>query len=212
MTGGFDKAALQRVRRNRRTLGGLAVLIVAMGMLTYASVPLYQLFCQVTGYGGTTQVADSASGTMTERRITVRFDASVNPALDWTFLPAQRSLELNVGENALAFYQAENRSDETIVGTATFNVTPDKAGQYFNKVDCFCFTEQVLLPGQQADLPVSFFIDPMIEDDPNLQDVSTITLSYTFFRAEDQSAALAIGQADAGKVEGSGRELVQVLN
>ncbi len=176
---------------NRRTLAGLAGLVLGMGVLAYASVPLYQLFCQITGYGGTTQIAETVSTSVTDRIVTIRFDGTVNPSLNWNFAPVQRSFKLRVGENALAHYQARNRGTEAIVGTATFNVTPDKVGQYFNKVACFCFTEQVLQPGQMVDMPVSFFIDPEIGNDPNLDDVSTITLSYTFFEAEDQSLALA---------------------
>jgi cytochrome c oxidase assembly protein subunit 11 len=181
--------------RNFRTLAILGVFVAGMGGLAYASVPLYEIFCRVTGYGGTTQVAPDQSNTVIDRVMTVRFDSNVNPALGWAFQPARNSMDLKVGENALAFYRAENQGDETIVGTATFNVTPDKAGLYFNKVDCFCFTEQVLKPGQTVDMPVTFFIDPTIAEDPNLEDVTTITLSYTFFRAEDQSAAERIEQA-----------------
>jgi cytochrome c oxidase assembly protein subunit 11 len=182
-------------RRNIRTLAFLGAFVAGMGGLAYASVPLYEIFCRVTGYGGTTQVAAVESNEVVDRTLTIRFDSNVNPALGWAFDPVLKSMDLKVGENALAFYQAENESDEAIVGTATFNVTPDKAGLYFNKVECFCFTEQVLKPGQRVDMPVSFFIDPTIVEDPNLDDVTTITLSYTFFRAEDQSAAEGIEQA-----------------
>lgn len=181
--------------RNLRTLAVLGVFVAGMGGLAYASVPLYEIFCRVTGYGGTTQVVAAKSEAVIDRVMTVRFDSNVNPALGWSFSPVVSSMELKVGANALAFFQAENQSDETLVGTATFNVTPDKAGLYFNKVDCFCFTEQVLKPGQKVDMPVSFFIDPSIADDRNLADVTTITLSYTFFRAEDQSAAARVEQA-----------------
>jgi cytochrome c oxidase assembly protein subunit 11 len=181
--------------RNLRTLAVLGVFVAGMGGLAYASVPLYEIFCRVTGYGGTTQVALARSEQAIDRVIKIRFDSNVNPALGWAFSPVVKSVDLNVGQNALAFYQAENQGDETIVGTATFNVTPDKAGLYFNKVDCFCFTEQVLKPGQKVDMPVTFFIDPTITEDPNLEDVTTITLSYTFFRAEDQSAAMRVEQA-----------------
>ena len=180
---------------NLRTLVVLGVFVVGMGGLAYASVPLYEIFCRVTGYGGTTQVAAIESNQVIDRVMKIRFDSNVNPALDWAFDPVLKSMELKVGENALAFYQAENQSDETIVGTATFNVTPDKAGLFFNKVDCFCFTEQVLKPGQKVDMPVTFFIDPSIVEDPNLDDVTTITLSYTFFRSQDQSATKRIVQA-----------------
>ena len=171
------------------TLGLLFILVFGMGGLAYASVPLYKLFCQVTGYGGTTQVAFQPSSQTLKRDIKIRFDANTNPALDWWFKPTQQSINLTVGENALAFYKAKNRGDQSIVGTATFNVTPEKAGLYFNKVECFCFTEQVLAPQEEVDMPVSFFIDPDIANDPNLDDVTTITLSYTFFRAKDQSLA-----------------------
>ena len=195
--------------RNLRTLAVLGVVIAGMGGLAYASVPLYQIFCQVTGYGGTTQVADAESVTEIDRTMKVRFDATVNPALGWEFAPVQRSVKIKVGENSLAFYQAENLTDEPIVGTATFNVTPDKAGRYFNKVDCFCFTEQVLKPGQKVDMPVSFYIDPSIAEDPNLEDVTTITLSYTFFRADDQSAAEPIEQA---RLENLGAEDIATVD
>lgn len=182
---------------NAKVLCMLAVLVTGMGGLAYASVPLYELFCQVTGYGGTTQVAEVQSGIAVDRTVKVRFDASVNPELGWSFEPAQGSVIVRAGENMLAFYKAENTSDETVVGTATFNVSPDKAGIYFNKVECFCFTEQVLRPGERVDMPVNFFIDPEMANDRNLEDVTTITLSYTFFRAIDQDRARAMGQARA---------------
>ena len=191
-------------RRNIRTLAFLGAFVAGMGGLAYASVPLYEIFCRVTGYGGTTQVAAAESNQVVERTLKIRFDSNVNPALGWAFDPVLKSMDLKVGENALAFYQAENETDDVIVGTATFNVTPDKAGLYFNKVECFCFTEQVLKPGQRVDMPVSFFIDPSIVEDPNLDDVTTITLSYTFFRAEDQSAAERIEQAGL-RAGGDGR-------
>tara|TARA_Y100000739_G_scaffold196032_1_gene177941 strand:- start:871 stop:1464 length:594 start_codon:yes stop_codon:yes gene_type:complete len=170
-----------------RTLGFLLVLIMGMGVLSYASVPLYKLFCQVTGYGGTTQQVTSPSSQILERKIKIRFDANTKPALDWNFQPVQTSMDISVGQNALAFYQAENTGKDPVVGTATFNVTPEKAGVYFNKIDCFCFVEQLLAPQEAVEMPVSFFIDPDIVNDPNLDDVTTITLSYTFFPSEDQS-------------------------
>ena len=186
----------------------LGVFVAGMGGLAYASVPLYEIFCRVTGYGGTTQVAAIESDQVIDRVMKIRFDSNVNPALGWAFDPVLKSMELKVGENALAFYQAENQSDETIVGTATFNVTPDKAGLFFNKVDCFCFTEQVLKPGQKVDMPVTFFIDPSIVEDPNLDDVTTITLSYTFFRSQDQSATNRIVQARSET--GGGADVITV--
>tara|TARA_B110000438_G_scaffold297149_1_gene343060 strand:- start:3046 stop:3639 length:594 start_codon:yes stop_codon:yes gene_type:complete len=172
-----------------KTLIILFILVSGMGGLSYASVPLYKLFCQVTGYGGTTQQVVKPSSVVIDRKINVRFDSNTKPSLDWDFKPAQQSMKLAVGQNALAFYTARNKSDNPIVGTATFNVTPEKAGLYFNKVECFCFTEQLLAAKELVEMPVSFFIDPAIVNDPNLDDVTTITLSYTFFPSKDQSLA-----------------------
>lgn len=176
-------------RRNRRTLTGLLVLVGGMIGLAYASVPLYQVFCQVTGYGGTTQRATAAPDRVLDRVVTVRFNADVNASLPWTFRPNQREVKVKLGETALVSYHAENRSHEPVIGTAVFNVTPDKAGAYFDKIECFCFTEQVLKPGESVDMPVSFFVDPSLVDNPNLEDVNTITLSYTFYRARTGAAA-----------------------
>jgi cytochrome c oxidase assembly protein subunit 11 len=161
----------------------LLVVLAAMGTLTSYSVELYEAFCRITGYGGTTQVADRAPDRITERKFTIRFNADTNRALQWRFEAAQDAMVVRAGQQSLAFYRATSRSDKPVVGTATFNVTPAKAGLYFNKIDCFCFSEQTLDPGQVADLPVQFFIDPAIADDRNLDDVTTITLSYTFFKA-----------------------------
>ena len=189
---------VQTQKGKQKTLLLVASVVFFMGALSYASVPLYKLFCQVTGYGGTTQVAQNLSDKVIDRSVTIRFDANVNPALDWKFVPAQKSIELSVGENALAFYRAENTGSGPLVGTATFNVTPDKAGIYFNKVECFCFQEQLLAPNQVIDMPVSFFIDPEMMNDPNLDDVTTITLSYTFFRSQAQSGTVATNEKKAG--------------
>lgn len=174
-------------QRNLVTVFGLLCILGAMVTLVAYSVPLYELFCRVTGYGGTTQVAE-ASGRVIDRTITIRFNADRADDLPWRFVPQQTSMVVRVGEPNLALYRAESKSDETVTGTATFNVMPAKAGLYFNKIDCFCFTEQVLAAGEVADLPVQFFVDPAIADDPNLDDVTTITLSYTFFRSVDQTA------------------------
>lgn len=186
-------------RSNKRLGIVLAGLVVAMVGLAYASVPLYELFCRVTGFGGTTQIADQDSTEILERKIVVRFDASVQPDLNWRFKPEQKSIETRVGENQLAFYEAVNLGDEPVVATAVFNVTPDKAGLYFDKIDCFCFTEQLLRPGERADMPVSFYIDPEMDKDVKMDGVTTITLSYTFYKAQDQSAAQpARDQANVG--------------
>ena len=183
--------------RNRRIAVTAFCFAALMVGAAFAAVPLYRIFCQVTGYGGTPQVAESAPATMLERRMTVRFNADTGPALPWEFAPARRKISIRVGEQALAFYRARNLSDRAVTGTATFNVTPLKAGQYFSKIDCFCFTEQTLAPGVSADMPVTFFVDPAIADDPNLDDVTTITLSYTFFETErepdDSRTADAVG-------------------
>ena len=189
---------VQTQKGKQKTLLLVASVVFFMGALSYASVPLYKLFCQVTGYGGTTQVVQNVSDKVVDRSITVRFDANVNPALDWRFAPTQKSIKLSLGENALAFYRAENTGSAPLVGTATFNVTPDKAGIYFNKVECFCFQEQLLAPNQVIDMPVSFFIDPDMMNDPNLDDVTTITLSYTFFRSQTQSGAITTNEKKAG--------------
>lgn len=172
-------------RRHLIVASAMAGLVAGMVGLSYAAVPLYQLFCQVTGYGGTTQRAESAPDTVLERKMTVRFDANSGRDLGWKFRPAQRSIELKIGETALAFYRAENISDKTVTGTATFNVTPEAAGSYFSKIECFCFTEQTLEAGASVDMPVTFFIDPEIVNDPESRNIQEITLSYTFFPVKD---------------------------
>lgn len=167
--------------------------LLAMGMvgLSYAAVPLYRLFCQVTGYAGTTQRADAAPGRSGEREITIEFDANAAPGLAWTFAPAQRRMTVKLGEQTLAFYRAENVTDAAASGQAVFNVTPGVAGRYFTKIECFCFSEQTLQARQSADMPVLFFVDPELAADPDLKSVKTITLSYTFFPVapEKQSSA-----------------------
>jgi len=183
---------------NRRLAAVLFALTAVMIGLSFAAVPLYRLFCQATGYDGTPKRVDAASARTLDREITVRFDASVSSALGWNFQPAQREMRLKLGENALAFYTAVNMSAAPLTGTATFNVTPEIAGSYFSKVECFCFTEQRLAPGQKVDLPVSFFIDPAIAGDPDARGIQEITLSYTFFKANKPDAsAAAIGATGA---------------
>ena len=189
-------------RLERRKIVTASVLVgVVAGMvgLSFAAVPLYRVFCQVTGYGGTTQRAEAAPAAVGDRVVTVRFNADVDPNLPWRFEPEQTAVTVKVGEQQLAFFKATNLSNEPVVGQAVFNVTPLKAGLYFDKVQCFCFSEQRLEPGQSADMPVTFFVDPDIVKDRNLDDVQTITLSYTFFR---DKAAQARGKA-AGKMAGS---------
>ena len=182
----------------RRTATALALAGVVVGMLAlaYAAVPLYQIFCQVTGYGGTVQRAEGASDRVGTRKIVVRFDANVARGMPWSFKPVTRSLELRLGENALAVYQARNPSNDPVSGTATFNVTPAAAGRYFNKIECFCFTEQTLGPGDSAELPVSFFVDPELENDPDTREIGEITLSYTFFRTKDADGIAAAADGE----------------
>ena len=175
--------------RNRRTAVGAAGMAVVMIGAAYAAVPLYDLFCRVTGYGGTTQVAVEAPASIATREITIRFDASLNRGMPWSFEAPEQPVQLSIGEQGLAFYEAYNPTDRVITGTATYNVSPSKAGIYFSKIDCFCFTEQVLEPGQRVDMPVSFFVDPEILIDPEMDDVKTITLSYTFFKASETTRA-----------------------
>ena len=167
--------------RNRRTAISAAGLAMLMIGAAYAAVPLYDLFCRVTGYGGTTQIATAAPASAATREITIRFDASLNREMPWLFEAPARPVQLAVGEQGLAFYEAHNPTDVSITGTATYNVSPAKAGIYFSKIDCFCFTEQVLAPGQRVDMPVSFFVDPEILTDPEMDVVKTISLSFTFF-------------------------------
>ena len=175
-------------RKNRRVVLPLVALVVGSGALAFASVPLYRLFCQVTGFGGTPQVATAAPAVPLDRVMTIRFNADTDPHLPWVFQPAQREIRIQVGEQALAFYRATNKAAEPVVGHAVFNVTPHKAGAYFDKIDCFCFSEQRLEPGESVDMPVTFFIDPEIAKDRKMDGIQTITLSYTFFRAETEGS------------------------
>lgn len=175
--------SISRTSKSHKNLGIiLTTLVVTMLAFAYASVPLYRIFCQKTGFGGTTQVAIAPSTKVVDRTIMVRFNADVHRDLPWFFRPLQVQIPVKVGENALAFYESRNDSSKPITGMATYNVSPDKAGIYFQKVACFCFEEQTLQPGQHVTMPVQFFIDPEIMNDPELNDVKTITLSYTFFR------------------------------
>ena len=181
-------------KRNQRTALYASGVIVGMLGLTAAAVPLYDLFCRVTGFGGTTQVAEAAPDAVTDHVVRVSFNADREPDLPWRFQPSQRRMEVKVGENHLAFYEAENRSDRPIVGRAVYNVTPHKVGAYFAKVHCFCFEEQLLMPGESIEMPVSFFVDPRMLDDAYASDVHEITLSYTFFIDEEASAAAAAAE------------------
>ena len=191
----------QNTPRNGLMAGMCVAVVAGMIGLSYAAVPLYQLFCQVTGFGGTTQRAEAPDGTVGKRQFTVRFDSNVNPALDWHFKPTQRSIEVKSGQQALAFYEARNTGTGVATGTATFNVTPQEAGAYFSKVECFCFTEQTLKSNESVSMPVSFFIDPDIEKDENLNSIKTITLSYTFFPVKpEKTVKLEDGKSETNTV------------
>jgi len=176
----------------------IATSLAAVGMvgMAYAAVPLYDLFCRVTGYGGTTQIATGEGVEAIDRTVTVRFDGSLARGVPLEFKPAQTTQTVKLGERALAYYEATNLSDRPIVGTATYNVAPFKAGGYFMKVDCFCFTEQRFEPGQTVSMPVLYYVDPEMDGAANLDDVRGITLSYTFFLKKDEESLAARGAAE----------------
>lgn len=179
--------------RNNLLAFTLVGVIGGMLGLSFAAVPLYRLFCQVTGFGGTPRIDSGASPGMVDRQITVRFNADVNGRMPWKFAPLQRDVTLRLGQEAVAFYTARNPTDGPITGVSTYNVTPEKAARYFHKTACFCFDEQTLEAGQDMSFPLSFWVDPAIADDPNTRDVTTITLSYTFFRTLDDAAMAKAG-------------------
>lgn len=169
--------------RHAKVLFPVLAVIVAMVALVAASYPLYQLFCKVTGYGGTTSQSITVPEKIGSREFTIRFNADIAPELPWKFSPKQKTMRVKIGENALALYESENLSDKPITGMAVYNVTPNKVGKYFHKVQCFCFDEQVLQAKEYVEMPVSFYIDPALAEDDYMNDVKTITLSYTFFRS-----------------------------
>jgi cytochrome c oxidase assembly protein subunit 11 len=183
-----------RLQGPQRTLVQLVGVVVTMGALSFAAVPFYDWFCRVTGFGGTTAVADSGSDVVLDRTVKVRFDASLEQGMPWEFRPAVPSMEIRIGENGLAFYEAHNPTDRPVAGTASFNVFPYAAGGYFTKIECFCFQEQVLQPGETVQMPVSFFVDPAIVEDVEGRFVREIVLSYTFHQTpllEEQAALTA---------------------
>ena len=193
----------RKERSNRLVAGVCLAFFGGMVGMAYAAVPLYAMFCQVTGYGGTTQRVEQYSDRVLDRKITVRFDANTS-GLPWDFKPVARAMTMKVGETAQAHYTATNLFDTPTAGRATFNVTPELAGSYFNKVECFCFTDTTLKPGETLDMPVVFYVDPDIADVPELKDITTITLSYTFFPIEEEkpvAAAPGDGKADLTNTE-----------
>lgn len=176
------------MNRNLRTalLAGLGV--CTMTGMGFASVPLYRMFCEATGLGGTTQRGLKAPGTIGQK-VTVAFDSNVSPKLPWKFVPERRADTIDIGGRDMAFFTAKNLSDKPITGTATFNVTPEVAGKYFTKIQCFCFTEQTLAPGEEVRMPVIFYVDPAIAKDPDARDIQEITLSYTFYPVDSGKTA-----------------------
>ena len=185
------------MRTSNRTIGvALSAIIVGMVGLSFASVPLYRVFCAFTGYGGTPQIGKEAAPGAAKQLIAVRFNANTNPNLPWDFRPVQEEIRLPLGEDHLAFYTARNEAGTPVTGVALYNVTPDTAGKYFHKTACFCFNQQTLAAGEQKEFPLSFWVDPQIANDPDTADVHTITLSYTFYRTlEDAAKSGALAEA-----------------
>ncbi|WP_341367063.1 cytochrome c oxidase assembly protein [Yoonia sp. BS5-3] len=175
---------LPNLQGPQRTAAQAVCVVIFMGGLAWASVPFYDWFCRVTGFGGATNVVDAESDVILDQTIKIRFDASLERDMPWSFQPEVREMEIRIGETGLAFYEAHNPLDVPIAGQAAYNVTPYEAGAFFDKIECFCFTEQVLMPGETVMMPVSFFVDPAIVDDREGQYVHTITLSYTFYEID----------------------------
>ena len=184
----------------QKTVVKLVAVVVTMGALAWASVPFYDWFCRVTGFGGTTAVADAGSDVILDKTIKIRFDASKERDFAWEFKPVQRTMELRIGETGLAFYEAYNPTDRPIAGAASYNVAPYEAGGFFTKIDCFCFEEQVLQPGERVTMPVSFYVDPEIVTDREGKYVHSITLSYTFHEIDLPEETVSLQQANETEV------------
>ena len=171
-------------KAKKKTAAQMVGVVIFMGALAWASVPFYDWFCRVTGFGGITQVAESGSEIVLSETVKVRFDASLERDMPWEFKPVQREMEIQIGATGLAFYEAYNPTDKPVAGTASYNVTPYEAGGFFSKIDCFCFEEQVLMPGERVQMPVTFFVDPEIVEDRDARYTKVITLSYTFYEKD----------------------------
>ncbi len=184
-----------------RTLAGLGTLVTTMVVLSFASVPLYDWFCRVTGYGGTTLEADAGSDVILDQTINVRFDGSISKDMAWEFKPVVREMTVRIGETGLAFYEAYNPTDRPIAGSASYNVFPFTAGGFFTKIACFCFEEQVLQPGERVQMPVTFYVDPEIVNDPDGKYIDSITLSYTFYEIELPEVQAALETNQPAKTE-----------
>ncbi|MCZ0812694.1 cytochrome c oxidase assembly protein [Roseovarius sp. EGI FJ00037] len=184
-----------RLSSINKTVISLVAVVLTMGALGWAAVPLYDWFCRVTGYGGSTNTATAGSDEILDRTVKVRFDASKERDFPWEFKPMQREMEVRIGETGLAFYEAYNPTDRPIAGQSSYNVTPFEAGLFFTKIDCFCFQEQVLQPGERVEMPVTFYVDPEMVDDRDAKLVHTITLSYTFYEIDMPQDHAALDQA-----------------
>lgn len=190
--------------RNARVAWRLAGVAAGMLALAYAASPLYDMFCRVTGFAGTPVVAAAGDRPVIARTVQVRFDSNVDPNLPWRFQPLEREVKVRLGEEHLTHYRVTNVSQRPIVGTSTYNVTPEPAGPWFNKLQCFCFTEQLLMPGQSIDMPVVFFVDPEMDKDRRYDNVRTVTLSYTFYEAKTERAKTLLGGIPAGESKKGG--------
>jgi cytochrome c oxidase assembly protein subunit 11 len=188
----------EQAPKGKRRDGAIALalvgLVAAMTGLAFAAVPLYRMFCQATGYGGVPQRAERAPDQILDQTIRIRFDANVDPALPWTFAPVQRLIDIKIGETTLAYFKATNNSNVPLSGTAVFNVVPELAGRYFTKIECFCFKQQTLAAGASVEMPVTFFVDPKIVDDEDTKHITDITLSYTFYRSDNDPGVTAVPQ------------------
>lgn len=205
MSGARSNAAPDAMaRRHRRLAIVLSGVALSMVAAAYAAVPLYRLFCQTTGYGGTPKITAVNDAKILDRTIEVRLDANVAPGMSWEFKPRQNSVTVRLGETVLVYYQATNTGNTTTYGSATYNVAPDASGAYFNKIACFCFTEQKLEPGQTVDMPVTFFVDPALVDDRDTAKLPVITLSYTFYPMDKPAADAAASTKAPREVKGSG--------
>jgi cytochrome c oxidase assembly protein subunit 11 len=182
----------------RKTVLQTVSLVVFMGALAWASVPLYDWFCRVTGFGGVTNTAQTGSDVILDKTIKIRFDASLDRDMPWEFKPMERQVEMRIGETGMVFYEAYNPTNRPVAGTASYNVTPYEAGNFFTKIDCFCFEQQVLQPGERVEMPVTFFVDPEIVDDRDAKYTKVITLSYTFYETDlpQETAQADVAQDD----------------
>ena len=198
-------ALFSTIQGPKRTLIQLLSVVGLMASLSFASVPFYDWFCRVTGFGGATNVAEVGSDLILDQTITVRFDASLDRDMPWTFKPEVREMTLRIGETGLAFYEAHNPTDVPVAGQASYNVAPYEAGAFFDKIACFCFEQQILMPGETVMMPVSFFVDPAIVDDREGKYIHTITLGYTFYQIDlpedEMQASLALTSDDQASID-----------